>query len=83
MVTHVMRMDHFPSFVGNSLTSPAADLAGFHSRDPLRATHWDSLEKSLTVFILPPTSPLHCGVRRRVDLIFAPPEVYWTAVLGW
>ena len=73
----------FSGIVGRSLMSPFADLAGFHSRDPLRTTHWDSLEKSLTVFILPPASPLHCGIRRRLDLIFTPPEVYWTAVLGW
>ncbi|OJT01642.1 DNA-directed DNA/RNA polymerase mu [Trametes pubescens] len=67
MVTHVMH------------------LSGFHGHDPLRTTHWDSLEKSLTVFVLPPSSPLHAGVpvRRRLDLIFAPPEVYWTAVIGW
>ncbi|KAI0667091.1 Nucleotidyltransferase [Trametes maxima] len=57
-------------------------LSGFHSHNPLKTGHWDSLEKSLTVFILPP-SPHHTGIRRRVDLIFAPPEVYWTAVVGW
>ncbi|KAL6304931.1 Nucleotidyltransferase [Sparassis latifolia] len=58
-------------------------LSGFHGHNPLRTTHWDSLEKSLTVFVLPPSSPFARGVRRRLDLIFAPPEVYWTAVVGW
>ncbi|KAH9888450.1 Nucleotidyltransferase [Cubamyces lactineus] len=58
-------------------------LSGFHGHNPLRTTHWDSLEKSLTVFILPPESSFHTGIRRRLDLIFAPPEVYWTAVIGW
>ncbi|KAI0764354.1 Nucleotidyltransferase [Trametes elegans] len=58
-------------------------LSGFHSHNPLRTTHWDSLEKALIVFILPTSSPLHTGVRRRLDLIFAPPEAYWTAVVGW
>ncbi|KAI0644908.1 Nucleotidyltransferase [Trametes meyenii] len=58
-------------------------LSGFHSHNPLRTGHWDSLEKSLTVFILPPSSSYHTGLRRRLDLIFAPPEVYWTAVIGW
>ncbi|KAH9944599.1 Nucleotidyltransferase [Amylocystis lapponica] len=58
-------------------------LSGFHSHNPLRTTHWDSLEKALTVFILPPSSPFSSGTRRRLDLIFAPPEVYWTAVVGW
>ena len=61
----------------------SSDLAGFHSHNPLRTTHWDSLEKSLTVFMLPPSSPFYSGTRRRLDLIFAPPEVYWTAVVGW
>ena len=58
-------------------------LSGFHSHNPLRTTHWDSLEKSLTVFVLPPSSPFYKGTRRRLDLIFAQPEVYWCAVVGW
>ncbi|CCM02941.1 uncharacterized protein FIBRA_05056 [Fibroporia radiculosa] len=57
-------------------------LSGFHGHNPLRTNHWDSLEKSLTVFILPSTSHSK-GLRRRLDLIFAPPEIYWTAVIGW
>ena len=70
MVTHVMH------------------LSSFHSHNPLRTTSWDSLEKSLTVFILPNTSPFYKehnghGLRRRLDLIFARPEVYWCAVIGW
>ncbi|KAL1936931.1 hypothetical protein VTO73DRAFT_3904 [Trametes versicolor] len=67
MVTHVMH------------------LSNFHAHDPLRTAHWDTLEKSLTVFVLPPSSALNSSVpvRRRLDLIFAPPEVYWTAVVGW
>ncbi|KAL1945254.1 hypothetical protein VTO73DRAFT_2105 [Trametes versicolor] len=56
-------------------------LSSFHAHDPLRTAHWDTLEKSLTVFVLP--GPRAGAVRRRVDLIFAPPEVYWTAVVGW
>ncbi|EKM53596.1 uncharacterized protein PHACADRAFT_176005 [Phanerochaete carnosa HHB-10118-sp] len=58
-------------------------LSGFHGHNPLRTTHWDSLEKALTVFILPPSSPFYKGTRRRMDLIFAQPEVYWCAVIGW
>ena len=61
----------------------AADLASFHSRNPHKSSHWDALEKSLTVFILPQSSSLYSGTRRRLDLIFAPPELYWTAVVGW
>ena len=59
------------------------DLSGFHAHNPLRLHHWDNLEKALTVFILPPSSPFYDGTRRRLDLIFASPEVYWTAVIGW
>jgi len=43
----------------------------------MRTSNWDSLEKALTVFRLPGKP------HRRVDLIFAAPEVYWTAVVGW
>ncbi|KAL1723700.1 hypothetical protein EV715DRAFT_190444 [Schizophyllum commune] len=52
-------------------------LSGFHAPEASRSAHWDALEKALTVFALPG------GVRRRVDLIFAAPEAYWTAVVGW
>ncbi|TFK87051.1 Nucleotidyltransferase [Polyporus arcularius HHB13444] len=58
-------------------------LSNFHAHNALRTHHWDSLEKALTVFIMPPSSPFHTGVRRRLDLIFAVPDVYWTAVIGW
>lgn len=87
MVTHVMRTSaSSPPLLSllQALTRNA-DLSSFHAHDPLRTTHWDTLEKSLTVFVLPPSSALNASVpvRRRLDLIFAPPEVYWTAVVGW
>ena len=84
MVTHVMRMSSpSPSLRSHSSPICLADVSGFHGHNPLRTHHWDSLEKALTVFILPPSSPFYSGTRRRLDLIFAPPEVYWTAVIGW
>ena len=58
-------------------------LSGFHGHNPLKTSNWDSLEKALTIFILPESSPFHTGRRRRLDLIFAQPEVYWCAVVGW
>ncbi|KAI0090579.1 Nucleotidyltransferase [Irpex rosettiformis] len=58
-------------------------LSNFRGHNPLRTTHWDSLEKALTVFTLLPSSPFYKGTRRRLDLIFALPEVYWTAIIGW
>ncbi|KAI0685458.1 Nucleotidyltransferase [Cytidiella melzeri] len=65
------------------LVTHVMHLSSFHAHDALRTTHWDSLEKALTVFTLPPSSPFYRGTRRRLDLIFALPEVYWTAVVGW
>ncbi|KAF9451531.1 DNA polymerase mu [Macrolepiota fuliginosa MF-IS2] len=71
MVTHIMH------------------LSGFHGQDPLRTQHWDPLEKALTVFRLPARAYQYGGgadgrrLYRRLDLIFAPPEAYWTAVIGW
>lgn len=57
-------------------------LSGFHEHNVLRTHHWDSLEKALTVFVWPHNSSRR-RVYRRVDLIFAAPEVFWTAVVGW
>ncbi|KAI5986846.1 hypothetical protein EDD15DRAFT_2174383 [Pisolithus albus] len=57
-------------------------LSGFHQHNALRTHHWDSLEKALTVFCLP-SGPGGGRIHRRVDLIFAAPEVFWTAVVGW
>ncbi|KAF9486019.1 DNA polymerase mu [Pholiota conissans] len=60
-------------------------LSSFHAHNALRTGHWDSLEKALTVFKLPPDekNPDERRLYRRVDLIFAIPEGYWTAVVGW
>jgi hypothetical protein len=58
--------------------SMLADLSGFHEYDALRTAQWDSLEKALTVYRTP-----NNGQHRRVDLICALPETYWTAVVGW
>ncbi|KAH9485502.1 DNA-directed DNA/RNA polymerase mu [Psilocybe cubensis] len=59
-------------------------LSSFHAHDALRTTHWDSLEKALTVFVLPnPGDEETKRLHRRLDLIFATPEAYWTAVIGW
>ncbi|KAI0062418.1 Nucleotidyltransferase [Artomyces pyxidatus] len=61
------------------LVTHVMHLSSFHAHNALRTHHWDSLEKSLTVFR--PPSP--DATRRRVDLIFALPQTYWTAVVGW
>ncbi|KAF9228433.1 Nucleotidyltransferase [Gyrodon lividus] len=55
---------------------------GSHHYNVLRTHHWDSLEKALTVFVLP-HDPARKRVYRRVDLIFTAPSLFWTAVVGW
>jgi len=42
------------------------------------SSHQDVLDKALTIFCLPGSK-----ISRRLDLIFAIPDVYWTAVVGW
>jgi len=64
------------------LVTHVMHLSGFHAHNALRTEHWDSLEKALTVFILPPQDGLK-RIHRRLDLIFAAPESYWTAIIGW
>ncbi|KAJ7496908.1 DNA polymerase mu [Mycena latifolia] len=64
------------------LVTHVMHLSGFHPPDTLRTSHWDALEKALTVFILPPDLTSK-RIHRRLDLIFAAPEVYWTAITGW
>ncbi|KAJ7502982.1 DNA polymerase mu [Mycena galericulata] len=62
------------------LVTHVMHLSSFRPPDALRTAHWDTLEKALTVFVLPPPAP---RTHRRLDLIFAAPEAYWTAVTGW
>ncbi|KIM63986.1 hypothetical protein SCLCIDRAFT_116236 [Scleroderma citrinum Foug A] len=64
------------------LVTHVIHLSGFHEHNALRTHHWDSLQKALAVFSLPQESGQR-GISRRVDLIFAAPEVFWTAVVGW
>src|ERR1700761_9611170 len=60
------------------------DLPSFRSRKglhprPKNRNGWDTLEKAMTVLKLDPKNGLH----RRVDLIYAPRDVYWCAIVGW
>ncbi|GLB37723.1 putative DNA polymerase mu [Lyophyllum shimeji] len=64
------------------LVTHVTHLSGFHAHNALRTTHWDSLEKALCVFVLPEDGQQK-RLHRRLDLIFAAPEAYWTAVVGW
>ncbi|KAF5393206.1 hypothetical protein D9757_000510 [Collybiopsis confluens] len=72
--------------VDKGLVTHITHLSSFREHNTLRTSHWDSLEKALTVIKLPDTAggdEQHKHVHRRLDLIFAAPEVYWTAVVGW
>lgn len=60
------------------LVTHVMHLSSFHEHNALRTSHWDSLEKALTVYRSPSD-----GRYRRVDLISALPETYWTAIVGW
>ncbi|KAJ7772121.1 hypothetical protein DFH07DRAFT_734435 [Mycena maculata] len=62
------------------LVTHVMHLSSFRSPDALRTAHWDALEKALIVFVLPPPA---LRAHRRLDLIFAAPEAYWTAITGW
>lgn len=57
-------------------------LSGFHAQDSVRGAHLNLLEKAMTIFALPKNA-VHQRVHRRLDLIFAAPETYWTAIIGW
>ncbi|KAI1781802.1 hypothetical protein LXA43DRAFT_606833 [Ganoderma leucocontextum] len=60
------------------------DLGGLRPHNPFRQQHWDNLDKALTVFTVPPSSPFHNGAaRRQPELIFTPPKIYSTTILGW
>jgi len=68
------------------MVSNVMHLSSFRAPHRIRKSQWDSLEKALTVFRLPPETKFYDGgrrIHRRVDLIFAPVEVYWCAVIGW
>ncbi|KZT61982.1 Nucleotidyltransferase [Calocera cornea HHB12733] len=57
-----------------------------HTRSKVRpahpSSHFDTLSKALVVCLLPPSEG-GAGLHRRVDLICAPRDVYWCAVVGW
>ncbi|KAJ7072686.1 DNA polymerase mu [Mycena amicta] len=59
-------------------------LSSFQPPDALRTANWDTLQKALTVFLLPSDSKSPSRrIHRRLDLIFTAPETYWTAITGW
>ncbi len=63
----------------------------FSTHEGLRAFgHDESFDRLMTVFALPPDHRPYPynpqgpkRTRRRVDLLFPPPEAYWTTIVGW
>ncbi|KAF8591991.1 Nucleotidyltransferase [Ramaria rubella] len=71
LVTHVLSLFSFRS------SNPAGASMQDHPR-------WDMLDKSFVIFRLPGVDrSKERHIHRRVDLICAPMEAYWTAVVGW
>jgi len=70
LVTHIM---HLPSF---------RNRQGTHQR-PTGRKGWDKLEKIMTVMKFPANDDQEIRRHRRVDLVYAPREVYWCAIVGW
>lgn len=79
-VTHILRKRLVIYLSFDSL--PHLGLSGFHAQNSVRGAHLALLEKAMSIFALPKNG-IHRGVHRRVDLIFAAPETYWTAIIGW
>jgi len=68
LITHVMHLSSFTSRNGLFTSSMTS------------TTNIDALDKTMTVFRF---TDRENSVHRRMDLIYAPWEVYWTAVVGW
>ncbi|KAF8918248.1 hypothetical protein CPB85DRAFT_1283288 [Mucidula mucida] len=64
------------------LVTHVMHLSSFHKPGELRTANTDSMQQALTVFKLPEDGSKE-RIHRRVDLIIAAREVYWTAVTGW
>jgi len=63
------------------------DLSGFHAPNALRTQNWDSLEKALTVFILPDEGANKTGTPRHIHSSAVGPDLCCSGVLldggGW
>jgi len=69
LVTHAMHVSSFSSRRGRLARTNRLESD----------SNMDVLDKALTVFKVNKQDRVH----RRLDLIFAPWEAYWTAVVGW
>jgi len=78
LVTHVMsKSEHHLTSMRCATLTKYGNTALTGQNTP-KSSHSDVLAKALTVFSLPRSNK-----SIRLDLIFAVPEVYWTAVVGW
>ena len=78
LVTHVMSESEHHLTSMHCATLTRYGNAALTGQNTPKSSHSDVLAKALTVFSLPRSNK-----SSRLDLIFAVPEVYWTAVVGW
>ena len=78
LVTHVMSESEHDLTSTCCATLTRCGNVALTGQNTPNSSHSDVLAKALTVFSLPCSNKSN-----RLDLIFAVPEVYWTAVVGW
>jgi DNA polymerase IV len=86
-----LRSSYVASPPARLYTDVLTDYAHARTQMDMREHHFDALEKALALFVLPSSSTFaqaqvreHGHVlQRRLDIIFARPEQYWCAVVGW
>lgn len=72
-------------------SQPLPAASSFRSAGSIKAhTEDQTVDRMLTIFQLPDSAPAFPGnpsgtrrIRRRLDLLFAPRDVYWCTVIGW
>ena len=78
LVTHVMSESEHNLTSMRCATLTRCENTALTGQNTQKLSHLEVLAKALTVFSLPGSNK-----SSRLDLIFAVPEAYWTAVVGW
>ena len=79
LVTHLMsKSEHHPDVNALCTTLTRCGNTALTGQNAPKSSHSDVLAKAITVFSLPGSNK-----SSRLDLIFAVPEAYWAAVVGW
>jgi len=78
LVTHVMSESEHHLTLMRCTTLTRCGNTALTGQNTPKSSHSEVLAKALAVFSLPGSNK-----SSRLDLIFAVPEAYWTAVVGW